>query len=167
MFMECLIFFFNKSKYQFLYGVSSYLFNIGFQYFPLGHIQSYQIENEFSIYRQSTGTNIFMIAGNVLASYKNWLTKFSALHLKKIESTSSSVSTHIFVETTYDVAENLCQEELLLFEEYCVCYVAGWIEAKILGLQFQSEDLEVKSASTAFTFQLSRDLLTVLAARVP
>ena len=117
--MERLIFFFNKSKDPFLYEVwCSYLFSIDFQYVPLGHIQSDRIENEFSIYRQNTGANIFMTAGNVLAPYKNWLTKFSALELEKIESTPSSVLSHICVKTTYDdahAAENVCQVELSMF----------------------------------------------------
>ena len=54
-------------------ALCKHLFTIGFEYVLLRDIQSDRIEGEFSVYRQSTGANAFMVAADVLSAFKNVL----------------------------------------------------------------------------------------------
>ena len=56
--------------------MSKYLFSVGFQYVLLGSLQNDRIEAEFSVYRQSTGTNMFMTSQDALSAFKKHLTHF-------------------------------------------------------------------------------------------
>ena len=56
--------------------MSKYLFSVGFQYVLLGSLQNDRIEAEFSVYRQSTGTNMFMTSQDALSAFKKRLTHF-------------------------------------------------------------------------------------------
>ena len=69
-----------------LAAVCKYLLNAaGFTYVLLREIQSDRIEVEFGVYRQSTGGNAFMTAGDVSAASKKRLDRHAANILKSLE----------------------------------------------------------------------------------
>ena len=56
-----------------LIAVCKHLFSVDFDYVLLRDLQSGKIEGEFSVYRQSTGANAFMAAGDVFSAFKKCL----------------------------------------------------------------------------------------------
>ena len=67
---------------QGLVAVYRYLFrNADFQYVLLREIQSDRLEGEFSVYRQSTGTNSFMTTSDVVSACKQRLTRYASKSL--------------------------------------------------------------------------------------
>ena len=58
-----------------LIGVWKHLFSVGFDYILLYELQIDRIEGEFSVYRQSTGANAFIAAGDVFSVF----IKFSSI----------------------------------------------------------------------------------------
>lgn len=57
----------------------------GFKYVLLIDIQSDRIEGEFSVYRQSTGANVFMGVSDVAAAFRKRLARFAVSFLETIE----------------------------------------------------------------------------------
>ena len=146
---------------QGLCAVCTYLFDAGFQYVLLGSIQSDRIEGEFSVYRQATGANGLMVAGDVLATFKKRLAQFSASFLDTIDTNKPPLQ-HVCDETTFEDAcnvETACNEKLEPFEEYSVAFVAGWLENKC-DLTFSDDD-ELLTTNVEFIEEVSRGGLTI------
>ena len=150
-----------------LIAVCAHLFSVGFEYVLLREIQSDRIEGEFSVYRQSTGANAFMLVGDVLSAFKRRLTRFAASFLEYIEtgpSSGSSVS-HTCSGIRYDDATAIenCISEVTLsaMEEYSVAYVAGWLEKQCNDLFFSEDEPLLSSGAKCFIEEVSRGYLTV------
>ena len=79
-----------------LVAICQYLFTKGFKYVCLREIQSDRIESKFGVYRQSTGCNLFMTAGDVLACFKKRLAKFSAEFLENVQIDNHHISAKEF-----------------------------------------------------------------------
>ena len=97
----------KKAALQTMKGLRSlcdFLYSVGFEYVVLGSIQSDRIEGEFSVYRQSTGSNHFMMASDVLVCFKKRLTNFAATFLQHVETRVQASFKHDCAETTYDEA---------------------------------------------------------------
>ena len=118
-----------------LIEVCNYFYGVGFKYILLGTIQSDRIEGEFSVYRASTGSNLFMASSDVKAGYRKRLTKFSATFLEKVEKGSKPATPNTCLLTTIEDAEameHLISISLTSFELYSAAYVAGWLEKKMV-----------------------------------
>ena len=85
-------------------GITKYLMNHGFRYVLLGSLQSDRIEGEFSVYRHSTGSNLFMASADVISAFKRRLVKFSGSVLNSIEMSTKSPSLHTCAQTSFDEA---------------------------------------------------------------
>ena len=147
-----------------LIAVCNYLYDQGFNYVLLGSIQSDKIEGEFSVYRSSTGSNSFMICGDVEASFRKRLAKFSASFLQKAELGSAPATQHTCLQTTIDDAqamENSSTAELTAFEQYSTAYVAGWLEKKCHDLSFLEEEPRISGNVSVFIQELSRGSLCI------
>ena len=68
-----------------LIAICKHLLSVGFDYVLLRELQSDRIEGEFSVYRQSTGANAFMAAGDVFSAFKKRLARFAASFLESVE----------------------------------------------------------------------------------
>ena len=104
-------------------------FTIGFEYVLLRDIQSDRIEGEFSVYRQSTGANAFMVAADVLSSFKNRLARYAASFLESVanDSEPQASTSHECVGVAYKDATDIeaCIGDITLTEteEYAYAYV--------------------------------------------
>ena len=143
-------------------ALCKYLFLKGFQYVLLREIQSDRIEAEFACYRRSKGCNLFMTAGDVLASYKRRLTKFSSEVLEDIEF-SQSERVHSCKGVSFSLGQSIenAHGSLSDFEEYSVTYIAGWLEFKCSGLNFDEEECKVDAKAKEFIEDLSRGKLQI------
>ena len=132
--------------------VCKHLFEKGCDYVLLRDLQSDRIEGEFSVYRQSTGANAYMVAGDVLNSFKRRLTRFAASHLESIDFASDSPSHECRGMVYKDAAaieRCLLEEGLSEFEELSCAYVAGWLST-FLNLK------DIVSFNTAVTEKLPK-----------
>ena len=119
-------------------------FSVGFKYVCLREIQSDRLEGEFSLYRQSTGANSFMVANDVLAAFKKRMAKFSASFLNVMETTLvSPPQAHqckvLKFEDGVEI-ERLYEVSLTPLEEFSAAYVAVWLEKKSAGLFLRKEN---------------------------
>lgn len=157
----------KKALVQTMNGMESLckeLFSAGFQYVLLGELQSDRLEGEFGVYRQATGANSFMRSGDVSATFKTRLARFSAVHLEKVDTQSSTVLPHDCNTITYEdgvAMEEVWTTDLSQLEMYSVTYVAGWLETRCGELTFTDEQPLLVSKDTEFLQQLSRGGLTV------
>lgn len=145
-------------------GITKYLMNHGFQYVLLGSLQSDRIEGEFSVYRHSTGSNLFMASSDVISAFKRRLVKFSGSVLNSIEMNTKSTSLHTCAQTTFDEAslvESAFCVELTTFELYSAAYVAGWLEHKCNDLNFEGDDALLNGGPQSFIEEISRGKLTI------
>jgi hypothetical protein len=156
----------RKAMVQTLAGfiaMSRYLFSVGFDYVLLGSLQNDRIEGEFSVYRQSTGANMFMTSKDVLSAYKKRLARFSARNLDVIH-TDTALRSHSCDSTTLEEAvaiERAFDTDLSTFEEYSAAYVAGWLEHKCKDISFDDEDSLLTDEVKSFILEVSRGKLTV------
>ena len=113
--------------------VCKHLFQKGFTYVLLRDLQSDRIEGEFSVYRQSTGANSYMVASDVLSCFKRRLSRFAASNLESLDFAADSPA-HICKGVDYGDAAAieacLREERLSEMEEMSCGYVAGWLESK-------------------------------------
>ena len=83
-------------------AVCLYLYTAGFEYVLFRELQSDWIEGEFGVYRQSTGGNSFMVAGDVLSALKKRLTGFAAKSLESLEVLTSDTQSHWCLGIQYE-----------------------------------------------------------------
>ena len=162
----------KKALVQTMQGLSSictYLLNhAGFQYVLLRELQSDRNEGEFSVYRQSTGANVFMTCGDVMTACKRRLARYAASYLETLKLTVETTS-HTCVATAIDTEDATFIEEctepsLSVQEESSAAYVAGWLEMKCTEhLNFTEEDKLVPSPTevSAFIEEVSRGSLKI------
>lgn len=146
------------------YELCKYLFSLGFSYVALREIQSDKIENEFSVYRQSTGANALMSCQDVQASYKKRLAKFSSKHLEEINISSQTPSHSCnFDHNDEELCIQLGNSSPLSSEEIHSCvYVAGWLEFKAGDdIQFADDDVLVHQKFRQFVDEVSRGKLKI------
>ena len=147
-------------------AVCKHLYSKGFKYVLLRELQSDRVEGEFSVYRQSTGGNAFMVAGNVLCSFKNRLTRFAASFLQSldVEPVNSNSGSHICNGIVYEDAAAIeaCVSDVTLtqMEEYSSAYVAGWLEKKCDDLCFSDDEPLISDTPLDFITQVSKGFLT-------
>ena len=151
-------------------AVCRYLYTVGFKYVLLRELQSDRIEGEFSVYRQSTGANAFMLVGDVLTAFKRRLARFSASFLESLENETHQESTtsqsHVCNAVDFEDAtaiENCISDvNLSASEENAVAYVAGWLEKKCQKeLDFSEDEPLLTSEVKDFIEEVSRGSLTV------
>ena len=86
---ECLTHDTKKALVQTMKGLISLckhlLTHAEFDYVLLREIQSDKIESEFSVYRQSTGSNDFMTSSDVFSAYKKRLARHAATYLESLD----------------------------------------------------------------------------------
>lgn len=143
--------------------VCKYLFELGFEYVLLRELQSDRIEGEFSVYRQSTGANAFMTAGDVLSSYKQRLSKFAASHLQSL-AFAADTPTHECRGVEYPDAvsiEECLHGTLNDTEELSCAYVAGWLEMKCKDLLLPKDEDLITGQALNFISEISRESLTI------
>ena len=160
----------KKALVQTMQGLSSictYLLNhAGFQYVLLRELQSDRNEGEFSVYRQSTGANVFMTCGDVMTACKRRLARYAASYLETLKLTVETTS-HTCVATVIDTEDATfieeCTEPSLSVQEVSsAAYVAGWLEMKCTEhLNFTEEDELVQTEVSAFIEEVSRGSLTI------
>ena len=126
--------------------VCKHLFQKGFTYVLLRDLQSDRIEGEFSVYRQSTGANSYMVASDVLSCFKRRLSRFAASNLESLDFAADSPA-HICKGVDYGDAAAieacLREEGLSEMEEIFCAYVAGWLESKCKDLDISDTEWEV------------------------
>lgn len=150
-----------------LIAVCKHLFSVGFEYVILREIQSDRIEGEFSVYRQSTGANAFMNAGDVFASFKKRLARYGASFLLTVEEKPTEDKAHTCEsEINFEDGSSIetCISDVTLsdMEESAVAYVAGWLESKCNDeLNFDEDEPLLASEAKAFIEEVSRGGLTV------
>lgn len=150
-----------------LIALCEHLFSLGFKYVLLRELQSDRIEGEFSVYRQSTGANSFMLAGDVDTAFKKRLTRFAASYLEHIDSnTITTKSRECCDGITYEDADAiehcLLNVQLSDTELNAVAYVAGWLEHKCQqDLFFSEEEPVLCSGAQKFIEEVSRGALKV------
>ena len=143
--------------------VCKYLFNLGFDYVLLRELQSDRIEGEFSVYRQSTGANVFMTASDVVNSFKRRLTEFAGSHLQSLDFAADS-PTHECRGMEYSDAaaiEACLHETLSDVEELSCAYVAGWLESKCTDLNIPEDEDHISGSPLEFISEVSRGALTI------
>ena len=145
-------------------AVCQYLFEKGFKYVPLRHLQSDRIEGEFAVYRQSTGANMFMISSDVFNAFKSRLTKMAAT-LESLDVVCVSSGSHHCRGMEFEDAaaiEAFIEDATLTSEEEIACaYVAGWLEFKCNDLQFDEDEYTISGESAEFILEVSRASLTI------
>lgn len=150
-----------------LIAVCRFLFSVGFQYVLLRELQSDRIEGEFSVYRQSTGANAFMLAGDVFTAYKRRMARFAASFLESVEVDLAKQSNISHVCSGIDLEDatlaETCLSEVALSgaEENAAAYVAGWLEKKCENLCFAEDEPLLTSEVRDFIEEVSRGYLTV------
>ena len=105
------------------------LTHAGFQYVLLRELQSDWIEDEFSVFRQSTGANTFVTSGDVLTACKKRLARYAASYLETLEVTVETMA-HTCVTTAIDgedakFIEDCTAPSLSIHEVSSAAYVAG------------------------------------------
>ena len=145
-------------------SVCRHLFQQGFQYVLLRELQSDRIEGEFSVYRQSTGANMYMLASDVLNAFKSRLTNMAA-KLDALDLATGGSTSHVCKGVEYaDAAaiEECIGDETLTEEEEMSCaYVAGWLELKCKDLDFDADEDLISGKQEEFITEVSRGGLTV------
>ena len=145
-------------------AVCQYLYTAGFRYVLLRELQSDRIEGEFGVYRQSTGGNSFMVAGDVLSAFKKRLTSFAAKSLESLEGITTDTKSHWCLGVQYEdaVAVEDCIKDVTLdqMEELSSAFVAGWLEMKS-DISFPEEEPLVSGDPISFINSLSRGSLTI------
>ena len=127
----------------------------------LRELQSDRIEDEFSVYRQSTGANAFMTSGDVLTACKKRLARYAASYLETLKVNMETMA-HTCVTTAIDAEdatfiEDCTEPSLSIHEESSPAYVAGWLEKKCEEhLTFSEEDELVSTEISAFISEVSR-----------
>ncbi|RUS85684.1 hypothetical protein EGW08_006560 [Elysia chlorotica] len=167
--VECLTHDTRRALIQTMNGLTALcklLFIKGFKYVLLRELQSDRIEDEFSVYRQSTGANAFMQARDAYTAFKCRLARFAATYLESLEGVQHDVNPHNCYGIEYDDAKimEVCAIETTLSveEENACAYVAGWLEKKCKDkLSFSEEDPEVDGDVRSFIEELSKGALTV------
>ena len=150
-----------------LIAVCAHLYSVGFEYVLLREIQSDRIEGEFSVYRQSTGANAFMLASDVLSAFKRRLTRFAASFLEYVEtgppggSSESHTCSGIGFDDATTIEHCISEETLSAMEEYSVAYVAGWLEKVCNDLLFSEDEPFLTTGAKEFIEEVSRGYLTV------
>ncbi|XP_070180345.1 uncharacterized protein, partial [Littorina saxatilis] len=166
--IQCLTHDTKKALVQTMQGlkaVCNYLLSsAGFDYVVLRELQSDRLEEEFSVYRASTGSNAFMTAGDVFAACKKRLARYAASYLQSIEF-QSEPQKHIclgdVIAEDADVIEGCISGVTLTVNEESSCaYVAGWLESKG-DLTFDEEEPVVTSEVKDFIETVSRGSLTI------
>eukprot|EP00745_Piridium_sociabile_P001153 TRINITY_DN10714_c0_g2_i1.p1 TRINITY_DN10714_c0_g2~~TRINITY_DN10714_c0_g2_i1.p1 ORF type:complete len:837 (+),score=176.30 TRINITY_DN10714_c0_g2_i1:399-2909(+) len=166
--IQCLTHDTKKALVQTMRGlkaVCDYLISsAGFDYVILRELQSDRLEGEFSVYRQSTGSNIFMTAGDVFTASKRRLAQYAASYLQSIE-LQSEPQKHTclgdVIAEDADAIENcISGVNLSVNEESSCAYVAGWLESKC-DLTFDEEEPIVTSEVKDFIEIVSRGSLTI------
>lgn len=166
--IQCLTHDTKKALVQTMLGLKALcnylLSSAGFEYVVLREIQSDRLEGEFSVYRQSTGSNILMTASDVFAACKKRLAQYAASYLQSIE-LQSEPQKHTCLEDIIaedaDVMENCISGLTLTVNEESSCaYVAGWLETKC-DLTFDEEEPVVTSEVKDFIETVSRGSLTI------
>ena len=144
-------------------AVCRHLFGEGFQYVLLRELQSDRIEGEFGVYRQSTGSNSFMMVGDVFTAFKARLTRFAASVLGTLDEVITEPE-HVCIGMVYQDAHVIeaCMSEITLHEtEVLSCaYVAGWLESKC-SLNFTEDDTLIDGKPLEFIQHVSRGSLTI------
>ena len=147
-----------------LISVCAYLIEAGFEYVLLREIQSDRIEGEFSVYRQSTGANAFMLAGDVMSAFKKRLVRFSASFLEFVE-LDIPPQPHTCRDIDYNIACAIesCMNDVTLTptEECAAAYVAGWLEKKCVDVIFSEEQELLDSEGVYFISEVSKGYLTI------
>ena len=147
-----------------LISVCQYLLSEGFQYILLREIQSDRIEGEFSVYRQSTGANAFMLAADVFSAFKRRLARFSASFLDFVE-LESPPHPHKCCEINFSIASAIesCMNDVTLSptEECAAAYVAGWLEKKCDDVTFSDEQQLIDNEGVYFISEVSKGYLTI------
>lgn len=150
-----------------LIAVCKHLFSVGFDYVLLRELQSDRIEGEFSVYRQSTGDNAFMAAGDVFAAFKKRLARFAASFLESVETEPSDKKSHtcegpINAEDATSIETCIHDVTLSGTEESAAAYVAGWLEKKCEDELIYTEDEPLlTSEAKDFIEEVSSGYLTV------
>ena len=166
--IQCLTHDTKKALVQTMQGlkaVCNYLLSsAGFDYVVLRELQSDRLEGEFSVYRQSTGSNIFMTAGDVFAACKKRLAQYAASYLQSIE-LQSEPQKHtclgdVITEDAHAIENCISGMTLTVNEESSCAYVAGWLESKC-DLRFDEEEPFVTSEVKDFIQIVSRGSLTI------
>lgn len=160
----------RKALIQTMYGMialCTHLLSSGFEYVLLREIQSDRIEGEFGVYRQSTGANAFMTAGNVINASKKRLARYAAGYLETLNFSNEKVTNHTCVENAFSIDDARVQETIysreadLSANELASCaYVAGWLEQKCT-LEYDDEDPLVDSEISSFITEVSRGQLCI------
>ena len=169
---ECLTHDTKKALVQTMRGLSAvtkHLLSSGFQYVLLREIQSDRIEGEFSVYRQSTGANAFMTAGDVISACKKRLARHAASFLESIDVTADdSTSTSdkhrccgpLVAADGEAIESSISDVTLTANEESCCAYVAGWLERKCIDdITFSDDEPFVSTEVKNFLEEVSRGSL--------
>jgi len=150
-----------------LIAVCHHLYTVGFKYVLLRELQSDRIEGEFSVYRQSTGANAFMTAGDVFFAFKKRLARYAASFLDFVEKEPPIQVLHscefpIDSEDAAFIENNIFDVPLSGPEESAAAYVAGWLEKKCADdLVFDEDEAILDSEAKNFIEEVSRGFLTV------
>ena len=144
-------------------SLCQYLLQNGFSYVLLREIQSDRIEGEFSVYRQSTGSNSFMTCADVMHSFKRRLVRYASSFLHYVEHVSQEHHDFIGATTRDDgslIEIALRKMKVSTMERSACVYVSGWLESKELS-SFIEEDDHIHYDDQDFTDILSRGGLTL------
>ena len=148
-----------------LIAVCQHFFSVGFNYVLLRELQSDRIEGEFSVYRQSTGANAFMQAGDVFTAFKRRLARFSASFLEFVDTDTSANMSHKCNGIIYEdaqIMEMYADVSLSPTELNACAYVAGWLEIKCKDdLSFPEDEPLLGDGAKSFIDEVSRGALTV------
>ena len=166
---ECLTHDTKKALVQTMKGLISLckhlLTHAEFDYVLLREIQSDKIESEFSVYRQSTGSNAFMTSSDVFSACKKRLARHAVTYLESLdfqkeEKIHTCMGPMIIDDATAieSIIENVT---LTTKEESSAAYVAGWLEHKCEVLINYDEEPLVSNEVSAFVEEVSRGSLKV------
>ena len=149
-----------------LAAVCKYLLNTaGFTYVLLREIQSDRIEGEFVVYRQSTGGNAFMTAGDVSAASKKRLARHAAKFLTSLEFEEEQHNHvcigSVVIDDASAMEESVSSITLSSSEKSSFAYVTGWLEGKCDELVFTDDDPLVTSDVKNFVEEVSRGCLKI------
>lgn len=141
-----------------------HLLKNGFNYVLLREIQSDRIEGEFSVYRQSTGSNSFMTSADVMHSFRRRLVRYASSFLHYIEHVSNKQ--HECIDECIDPRDDgslieiaLRKTKLSTMEMSACVYVSGWLESKeneFSSLIEEDDDPIIDNDDQDFTEILSR-----------
>ena len=129
------------------------------------YIQSDRIEGEFGVYRQSTGGNAFMTAGDVSAASKKRLARHAAKFLKSLEFEEEQHNRvcigSVVIDDASAMEESVSSITLSSSEKSSCAYVTGWLEGKCDELVFTDDDPLVTSNVKNFVEEVSRGCLKI------